>query len=131
MADLVRAEQSHDSGGTSWRALIDPRYIKVVAIGAALFAFQQFAGINAVFYFSSTVFQAAGVTSDVAASVSVGAVNLLASCLAAYLMDRLGRRTLMILSFMGMVSETSKLLETDISALGLSSAIYMCVCIDL
>ncbi|KAH9575063.1 hypothetical protein CY35_01G092500 [Sphagnum magellanicum] len=102
MADLVRAEQSHDSGGTSWHALIDPRYIKVVAIGAALFAFQQFAGINAVFYFSSTVFQAAGVTSDVAASVSVGAVNLLASCLAAYLMDRLGRRTLMILSFIGM-----------------------------
>jgi hypothetical protein len=77
MADLVRAEQSHDSGGTSWHALINPRYIKVVAIGAALFAFQQFAGINAVFYFSSTVFQAAGVTSDVAASVSVGAVNLL------------------------------------------------------
>ncbi|KAH9536452.1 hypothetical protein CY35_17G109700 [Sphagnum magellanicum] len=99
---LVRAEQSHDSGGTSWHALIDPRYIKVVAIGAALFAFQQYAGINAVFYFSSTVFQAAGVTSDVAASVSVGAVNLLASCLAAYLMDRLGRHTLMILSFMGM-----------------------------
>jgi hypothetical protein len=77
MADLIRAEQSHNGGGTSWRALIDPRYIKVVAIGAALFAFQQFAGINAVFYFSSTVFRAAGMTSDVAASVSVGAVNLL------------------------------------------------------
>jgi hypothetical protein len=28
MADLVRAEQSHDGGGTSWHALIDPRYIK-------------------------------------------------------------------------------------------------------
>jgi MFS family permease len=74
----------------------------VVAIGAALFAFQQFAGINAVFYFSSTVFRAAGMTSDVAASVSVGAVNLLASCLAAYLMDRLGRRSLLIVSFTGM-----------------------------
>lgn len=48
----------------------------MVAIGAALFAFQQFAGINAVFYFSSAVFRQAGVTSDVAASVSVGAVNL-------------------------------------------------------
>ncbi|CAK9871193.1 unnamed protein product [Sphagnum jensenii] len=102
MADLIRAEQSHNGGGTSWRALIDPRYIRVVAIGAALFAFQQFAGINAVFYFSSTVFRAAGMTSDVAASVSVGAVNLLASCLAAYLMDRLGRRSLLIVSFTGM-----------------------------
>lgn len=49
----------------------------VVTIGAALFAFQQFAGINAVFYFSSTVFRKAGMTSDVAASVLVGVVNLL------------------------------------------------------
>ncbi|KAH9571351.1 hypothetical protein CY35_02G090200 [Sphagnum magellanicum] len=79
-----------------------PSHVKVVAIGAALFAFQQFAGINAVFYFSSTVFRAAGMTSDVAASVSVGAINLLASCLAAYLMDRLGRRSLLIVSFTGM-----------------------------
>lgn len=49
----------------------------VVTIGAALFAFQQFAGINAIFYFSSTVFRKAGMTSDVAASVLVGVVNLL------------------------------------------------------
>ena len=47
-----------------------------MTIGAALFAFQQFAGINAVFYFSTTVFRKAGVTSDVFASVLVGAVNL-------------------------------------------------------
>jgi len=49
----------------------------VVTIGAALFAFQQFAGINAIFYFSSTVFRKAGMASDVAASVLVGVVNLL------------------------------------------------------
>lgn len=49
----------------------------VVAIGAVLFAFQQFAGINAIFYFSSTVFKSAGVASDVGASVAVGVVNLL------------------------------------------------------
>ena len=48
-----------------------------MTIGAALFAFQQFAGINAVFYFSSTVFRKAGMTSDMAASVMVGVVNLL------------------------------------------------------
>ncbi|KAG0578043.1 hypothetical protein M758_5G193700 [Ceratodon purpureus] len=102
MADLVRNEQTQDNGTTSWRALLDPRYIKVVTIGAALFAFQQFAGINAVFYFSSTVFRKAGMTSEVAASVLVGVVNLLASFVAAYLMDSLGRRRLLIMSFSGM-----------------------------
>jgi sugar porter (SP) family MFS transporter len=102
MADLIRNEQTQDNGSTSWRALADPRYIKVVTIGAALFAFQQFAGINAIFYFSSTVFREAGMTSDVAASVLVGVVNLFASLVAAYLMDSLGRRSLLIMSFLGM-----------------------------
>lgn len=102
MADLIRNEQTQDNGTTSWMALADPRYIKVVTIGAALFAFQQFAGVNAVFYFSSTVFRQAGMTSDVAASVMVGVVNLMASFVAAYLMDSLGRRSLMIMSFSGM-----------------------------
>ena len=67
----------------NYRDISDPCYGSVgmceavVTIGAALFAFQQFAGINAVFYFSSTVFRKAGMTSEVAASVLVGVVNLL------------------------------------------------------
>lgn len=56
----------------------------VVAIGAAMFALQQLSGINAVFYFSSTVFRNAGISSDLIASVSVGAVNLLGMTLYKY-----------------------------------------------
>ncbi|KAG0559413.1 hypothetical protein KC19_10G102600 [Ceratodon purpureus] len=102
MVELARGEQ--EKGGTSWKTLIDPRYIRVVTIGAVLFAFQQFAGINAIFYFSSAVFKSAGLNSEIAASVAVGVVNLIASCLACYLMDKVGRRSLMIYSFTGMVS---------------------------
>ncbi|KAI5054625.1 hypothetical protein GOP47_0029770 [Adiantum capillus-veneris] len=64
----------------------------------------KLAGINAVFYFSSTVFRNAGIASDLVASASVGIVNLFASCVAACLMDRQGRRKLLIWSFTGMVS---------------------------
>lgn len=42
-----------------------------------MFLFQQFAGINAVVYFSTQVFRSAGITSDVAASALVGAANVL------------------------------------------------------
>lgn len=101
MVDLARGEQQN-KGGSSWKALLDPRYIRVVTIGAVLFAFQQFAGINAIFYFSSAVFKSAGITSEVGASVAVGVVNFIASCLACYLMDKVGRRSLMIYSFTGM-----------------------------
>lgn len=47
----------------------------VVFIGSTLFALQQLSGINAVFYFSSTVFKSAGVPSDLA-NVFVGIANL-------------------------------------------------------
>lgn len=47
----------------------------VVFIGSVLFALQQLSGINAVFYFSSTVFKSVGVPSDIA-NICVGIVNL-------------------------------------------------------
>ena len=57
----------------------------VAAIGSALFALQQFAGINGVLYFSSLTFRDAGITNGIAASAAVGVanligMNLLASC---------------------------------------------------
>lgn len=48
----------------------------VVFIGSTLFALQQLSGINAVFYFSSTVFKKAGVPSA-SANICVGVCNLL------------------------------------------------------
>lgn len=100
------AELSEHSGdadaSSSWKDLLTKRYIRVVLLGGVLFALQQLSGINAIFYFSSTVMKDAGVTSDLAATVSVGVVNLCGSCVAALLMDRVGRRKLMIWSFSGM-----------------------------
>jgi MFS family permease len=62
------------------------------------------AGINAVVYFSSTVFKAAGVTSDVLASAGVGLVNVLATVAAGAMLDKLGRKPLLMGSFAGMAA---------------------------
>jgi uncharacterized membrane protein YgaE (UPF0421/DUF939 family) len=53
----------------------------VVGVGMSLFLFQQFAGINAVVYFSTNVFRSAGIASDVAASALVGAANVIGTIL--------------------------------------------------
>lgn len=50
-------------------------HFAVVFIGSTLFALQQLSGINAVFYFSSTVFKSAGVPSDLA-NICIGIANL-------------------------------------------------------
>lgn len=57
----------------------------VVNVGAALFLFQQLAGINAVVYYSTSVFRSAGIVSDVAASALVGASNVFGQFLQVFL----------------------------------------------
>ncbi|PNX74208.1 plastidic glucose transporter 4-like protein, partial [Trifolium pratense] len=78
--------------------------VAVVSVGAALFLFQQLAGINAVVYYSTSVFRSAGIASDVAASALVGASNVFGTVIASFLMDKKGRKSLLITSFSGMAA---------------------------
>ncbi|GJV97568.1 plastidic glucose transporter 4 [Tanacetum coccineum] len=86
------------------RWLVQSTVFQVVSVGAALFLFQQLAGINAVVYYSTLVFRSAGVSSDVAASALVGAANVIGTMIASSLMDKKGRKSLLITSFSGMAA---------------------------
>ncbi|RWV99934.1 hypothetical protein GW17_00037130 [Ensete ventricosum] len=80
VAEVMHGLRAGGEGSTEpdagWFDLFSKRYRKVVSVGAALFLFQQFAGINAVVYYSTAVFRSAGISSDVAASALVGASNV-------------------------------------------------------
>ncbi|KAJ9540935.1 hypothetical protein OSB04_027441 [Centaurea solstitialis] len=102
MADLSSSGQGSEEQDAGWFDLFSGRYFKVVSVGAALFLFQQMAGINAVVYYSTSVFRTAGVASDVAASALVGAANVFGTMIASSLMDKQGRKSLLITSFSGM-----------------------------
>ncbi|KAK2986791.1 hypothetical protein RJ640_011016 [Escallonia rubra] len=104
MKDLNAAAQGSSEPEAGWLDLFSSRYWKVVSVGAALFLFQQLAGINAVVYYSTSVFRSAGIASDVAASALVGAANVLGTTVASSLMDKQGRKSLLITSFAGMAA---------------------------
>nr|XP_042970192.1 plastidic glucose transporter 4-like isoform X1 [Carya illinoinensis]XP_042970193.1 plastidic glucose transporter 4-like isoform X1 [Carya illinoinensis]KAG2715010.1 hypothetical protein I3760_03G056400 [Carya illinoinensis]KAG2715011.1 hypothetical protein I3760_03G056400 [Carya illinoinensis]KAG2715012.1 hypothetical protein I3760_03G056400 [Carya illinoinensis]KAG6659824.1 hypothetical protein CIPAW_03G063000 [Carya illinoinensis]KAG6659825.1 hypothetical protein CIPAW_03G063000 [Carya len=104
MQDLRAAGQGSVEPEAGWFDLFSSRYWKVVSVGAALFLFQQLAGINAVVYYSTSVFRSAGIASDVAASALVGAANVFGTAVASSLMDRQGRKSLLITSFSGMAT---------------------------
>ncbi|KAG1367901.1 Plastidic glucose transporter 4 [Cocos nucifera] len=100
MTELLRSDRGDDVD-ISFLELLHGRHFRVVVIGSTLFALQQLSGINAVFYFSSTVFKSAGVPSDIA-NICVGFANLSGSIIAMVLMDKLGRKMLLLGSFIGM-----------------------------
>ncbi|KAH9623544.1 hypothetical protein KSS87_007484 [Heliosperma pusillum] len=117
MNDLRASVQGSSEPEAGWFDLFSKRYSKVVSVGAALFLFQQMAGINAVVYYSTSVFRSAGIASDVAASALVGASNVIGTAIASSLMDKKGRKSLLITSFSGMVGFLSlplkKMLRTE------------------
>ncbi|XP_059641564.1 probable plastidic glucose transporter 3 [Cornus florida] len=102
------------------------RHKKVVFIGSILFALQQLSGINAVFYFSSTVFKSAGVPPD-KANICVGIANLSGSIIAMILMDRLGRKVLLLGSFLGMAVSMGFQVTAASSLLSGSGELYLSV----
>ncbi|KAF7129365.1 hypothetical protein RHSIM_Rhsim10G0069000 [Rhododendron simsii] len=102
MNDFNAASQGSSEQEAGWFDLFSSRYWKVVSVGAALFLFQQLAGINAVVYYSTSVFRSVGIASDVAASALVGASNVFGTTIASSLMDKQGRKSLLITSFAGM-----------------------------
>jgi MFS transporter, SP family, galactose:H+ symporter len=87
--------------------LFAPRLRRPLAIGIGLAMFQQITGINAVICFAPTIFQSAGLSSTATSlltTIGVGAVNVGATVVAVHLVDRLGRRKLLLWSLSGMAA---------------------------
>ncbi|XP_077001644.1 solute carrier family 2, facilitated glucose transporter member 8 isoform X4 [Tamandua tetradactyla] len=80
-----------------------PGVYKPFIIGISLMAFQQLSGINAVMFYAETIFEEAKFKDSSLASVIVGVIQVLLTAVAALIMDRAGRRLLLVLSGVVMV----------------------------
>ncbi|KAL0325815.1 UNVERIFIED_CONTAM: Sugar transporter ERD6-like 6 [Sesamum radiatum] len=78
------------------------RYWLPLMIGIGLLVLQQLAGTNGVIFYSTTIFESAGISSSNAATVGVGAIQVFATAVSTWLVDRTGRRILLIVSSFGM-----------------------------
>ena len=98
--------QSSAEQGSSWSELLSPSLRPAMIVGIGLALFQQVTGINTVIYYAPTIFQSAGFASAsvaILATTGVGIVNVLMTVVALLLLDRLGRRPLLLLGMAGMV----------------------------
>ena len=76
---------------------------KVILLAVAIAFFNQMSGINAILYYAPRVMQDAGASTNAAylMSVAVGVMNLVATMAALTVIDRLGRRRLMLVGSVG------------------------------
>ncbi|XVE94705.1 hypothetical protein REPUB_Repub02eG0031800 [Reevesia pubescens] len=78
------------------------RYWFPLMVGIGLLMLQQLCGINGVLFYSSTIFAAAGVTNSNVATLGVGVIQVIATAVTTWLVDKAGRRLLLIISSIGM-----------------------------
>lgn len=94
------------SGATQMRyaAIFKKGIFPAVLVGIVLALFQQLCGINTVFNYAPRIFESIGASQDdqLLQTVFIGGVNLLFTILAMLLVDKLGRRPLMLIGAAGL-----------------------------
>ncbi len=87
-----------------YAAVFKKAVLPAVLIGIGLAVFQQFCGINVVFNYTPRIFQSIGVSQDnqLLQTVFIGIVNLIFTLLAMALVDKLGRKPLMLIGSAGL-----------------------------
>ncbi len=104
MDEIKRLEQ--EQARVSYKELFAPYVRPALVIGIGLAIFQQITGINTVIYYAPTILQGVGFTEGgaiAATALGVGVVNVGFTILAVRIIDRAGRRPLLIIGLIGMV----------------------------
>lgn len=84
-------------------ALMHPKLRFVLIVGIILAVAQQITGINAVYFYAPTIFEQSGVGRDAAFAQAavIGVTNVVATVIAMLLIDRVGRRPLLLVGILG------------------------------
>ncbi|MFW0767536.1 sugar porter family MFS transporter [Trabulsiella odontotermitis] len=93
-----------DNHKVSYSTLLQPQIKPIVIIGMVLAVFQQWCGINVIFNYAQEIFASAGfdINGTLKSIVATGIINLVFTIAALPLVDKLGRRKLMLLGASGL-----------------------------
>lgn len=90
----------------SFRQALTGRYLRVILLGVFVSILTQAVGINAIIYYAPTIFEATGFSQAAGATlatVGIGLINFIFTIVAIYLLDRVGRRKLLLTGTCGIV----------------------------
>lgn len=86
-------------------SVFQKKYKNIILLAFAISLFNQFSGINAFLYYSKRIFVEAGLADHAAllGSIGIGVANLIFTLLGMYLIDRIGRKKLMVIGSIGYI----------------------------
>ena len=86
--------------------LFKPPYLKLVMLGILVGMFNQFTGINIIMYYATDIFRSAGFSTDsaIGQTVIIGVTNLIFTLLAMRVIDKIGRRKMLLIGSLGMAA---------------------------
>jgi MFS family permease len=98
IGEIKRGIDKKEEKGT-YADFFSKRMKTIIIIAFGLAFFQQITGINAIFYYAPTIFEQAGGSTDASflQAIVVGLTNLIFTFVAIYLIDKLGRKPLLII----------------------------------
>jgi len=119
--DEIDASLAADHHKPTLKDLIDPHTNKIrrlVWVGIGLATFQQLVGINVVFYYGAVLWQSVGFTESDAMAINVlsGALSIAAVIVALVLVDRVGRKPLLLVGSIGMAASLGTLVVAFLNA---------------
>ena len=105
----ILSGKSDTTGKPKLSDLFKKKYATIMTIALGIAFFQQITGINAIFYYAPTIFEQAGGSTDSSflQAIVVGLTNLVFTLVAIWLIDKLGRKPLLLI---GTISMTIALL---------------------
>lgn len=119
MRELHTGTSREDSGVAPWTVLRERRARAPLIVGIGLAVFQQITGVNTVIYFTPTILQGSIIASSSTAiliTAGIGAVNVAFTLVAVWLLDRVGRRTMLLTGIAGMAIFLCGLAATYLAA---------------
>ena len=102
----IKASLAQQTESGRWVDLLSQQVRPALIVGLGLAIFQQITGINTVIYYAPKILQAAGFNSAsgaILATAGVGVVNVSMTIIAMFLVDRAGRRPLLLVGIAGMI----------------------------
>jgi sugar porter (SP) family MFS transporter len=103
--EIMAASSEKASSGKFWTR----RLRKPILLASLIAFFNQLSGINAILYFAPRIFELAGLGAKAALlqSIGIGITNLIFTFVGLWLIDRLGRRTLLFIGSFGYIASLS------------------------